>query len=170
MSDATSAEGRGVARVEAIATASAAGEAMVRASEIEVRIDGVVGDRYATGTGFWQARGDSPLTLIDADDVQAAADQLGVALDPLSLRRNVVVRGADLLAWQGRRFRLGEVLLEGDRPCDPCMYLERQVGVAGLKTALRGRGGLRVRVVEGGVLRVGDAWREEGPEETPTRV
>lgn len=163
MGDATGASGRAAARVEALVTAPAAGEAMVPVPQIEVRTDGVVGDRYARGTGFWQDRGDSPLTLIDAADVAAAADDLGVVLDPLVLRRNVVVRGANLLAWQGRRFRLGEVVLEGDRPCDPCMYLERAVGVAGLKKALGGRGGLRVRVIEGGILRVGDCWQEAGP-------
>jgi MOSC domain-containing protein YiiM len=135
-----------------------AGGAMRRASTLRVGPEGIQGDRYRTGSGFWSADRTSALTVVDLDDVDAAARELGVALDPLSLRRNVVVRGCSLGAWHGRRFRLGEVLLEGERACDPCMHLERHLGLPGLERALAGRGGLRVRVLEEGILRVGDPW------------
>lgn len=132
---------------------------MERVDTLRLSSDGVRDDRYRAGTGrgFWVGKGDSPLTLVDADAVRAAARDLGRPLDPVELRRNVVTEGVDLGSLIGRRFRVGDVLLEGERPCDPCMRLERHLGVPGLKAALQGRGGLRVRVVLGGTIRVGDA-------------
>ena len=61
----------------------------------------------------------------------------------------------DLDALVGHRFRVGEVELRGERPCEPCRYLDRVTGQPA-KAALRGRGGLRATVLTGGRLRVGD--------------
>jgi MOSC domain-containing protein YiiM len=129
---------------------------MRRTDTLQVTPAGISGDRYHEGTGSWSAHRTSPLTLIEAGLVAEVGRRLGVSLDPVSLRRNVVVEGGALEAWLGRRFRIGEVVLEGERPCDPCRYLERHLSIEGLKEALEGCGGLRVRVVHGGILQVGD--------------
>ena len=71
-------------------------------------------------------------------------------------RRNLVVSGLPLVALKGRRFRIGDVLLEGTGPCDPCSLMEKAIGAGGYN-AMRGHGGLCARIVEGGTLRVGDA-------------
>ncbi|MCA1714242.1 MAG: MOSC domain-containing protein, partial [Gammaproteobacteria bacterium] len=71
------------------------------------------------------------------------------------LRRNVVVAGIPLLALKDRRFRIGEVLLEGTGPCDPCSLMEAALGPGGYN-AMRGHGGICARIVEGGRLRLGD--------------
>jgi hypothetical protein len=134
-------------------TAAAAGEPMVGHAEVEVRPGlGIVGDRYALGRGYWSDPRwpDQELTLVEAE----VAEALGV--DAAALRRNVVTRGGSLNALIGVRFRIGAVLLEGVRPCDPCRYLERFTR-PGLARALAGRGGLRARVLTAGRLRVGDA-------------
>ena len=55
-----------------------------------------------------------------------------------------------------KRFRVGDVVFRGVRPCAPSGYLEKRIG-PGLEEALRGRAGLRADVVEAGVVRVGDA-------------
>ncbi|NUO74886.1 MAG: MOSC domain-containing protein [Lysobacter sp.] len=112
---------------------------------------GLVGDRYAGGSG---KRG---VTLIQAEHLPAIAALSGRdALDPALLRRNVVVSGLPLVALKGRRFRLGEAVLEGTEDCDPCSRMEDALGPGGYN-AMRNHGGLCARILEGGRIRLGDA-------------
>ncbi|MBB1061406.1 MOSC domain-containing protein [Marilutibacter spongiae] len=112
---------------------------------------GLVGDRYAGGSG---KRG---LTLIQAEHLPAIAALAGHdTVPPATLRRNVVVSGIPLVALKGRRFRIGDAVLEGTEPCDPCSRMEDALGAGGYN-AMRGMGGLCARIVEGGELRLGDA-------------
>jgi MOSC domain-containing protein YiiM len=111
---------------------------------------GLVGDRYAGGSGN---RG---ITLIQAEHLPAIAALSGhERVAPALLRRNLVVAGVPLVALKGRRFRIGEVLLEGVADCDPCSRMESALGPGGYN-AMRGHGGLCARILEGGVLRLGD--------------
>ena len=112
---------------------------------------GLAGDRYAGGSG---KRG---ITLIQAEHlpVIAALAGLGV-IHPSTLRRNVVVSGIPVIALKGRRFRIGEVVLEGTDSCDPCSRMEDALGAGGYN-AMRGHGGLCARIISGGQLQRGDA-------------
>lgn len=112
---------------------------------------GLQGDRFAGSSG---KRG---VTLIQAEHlpvIAALADHRDVAAS--LLRRNVVVSGIPVVALKGRKFRIGEVLLEGTDDCDPCSRMEAALGPGGYN-AMRGHGGLCARILEGGQLRVGDA-------------
>jgi len=112
---------------------------------------GLVGDRYGSGSG---KRG---LTLIQAEHLPAIAALAGhPRVAPATLRRNIVVSGLPLIALKGCRFRIGEALCEGTGPCDPCSRMEDALGPGGYN-AMRGHGGLTVRVLEGGWIRLGDA-------------
>lgn len=111
---------------------------------------GLLGDRYTGGSG---KRG---LTLIQAEHLPVIAalaghDYVAAAV----LRRNIVVSGLPVIALKGRRFRIGEVLLEGTDACDPCSRMEAALGPGGFN-AMRGHGGLCARIVEGGRFQVGD--------------
>ena len=119
---------------------------------------GIAGDRYALRTGHWSDPKwpDQELTLVESE---VAAD---LGIPPGELRRNVVMRGVRLDELIGVRFRLGEALLEGVRPCDPCRYLEELLERPGLTRALASRGGLRVRVLAEGRIHVGDQLRVDG--------
>jgi MOSC domain-containing protein YiiM len=75
---------------------------------------------------------------------------------PELLRRNLVVRGINLLALRSTRFRIGEALLEGTGTCDPCSKMERALGQGGYN-AMRGHGGITARVLEGGRIALGAA-------------
>ncbi len=112
---------------------------------------GLRGDRYGSGSG---KRG---ITLIQAEHLPAIAALAGrETVEPSLLRRNLVVEGLPLIALKGRRFRIGDVVCEGTAPCDPCSRMEAALGPGGYN-AMRGHGGLCVRILEGGTLRVGDA-------------
>ena len=111
---------------------------------------GLVGDRYVGASG---KRG---ITLVQAEHLPVIAALAGhPSIAAATLRRNLVVAGIPLVALKDRRFRIGEVLLEGTGPCDPCSRMEDALGPGGYN-AMRGHGGICARIVEGGVIRPGD--------------
>jgi MOSC domain-containing protein YiiM len=71
---------------------------------------------------------------------------------PAHLRRNVIVDGADLDALIGKQFTLQGVEFEGAEECRPCYWMDQAIG-AGAEDWLRGRGGLRCRILTDGNLR-----------------
>lgn len=139
-------------RVEWIGLRPARGVAMREVEEAEAEAGkGLAGDRYQGGSG---KRG---ITLIQAEHLPAIAALAGLdAVAPAILRRNIVVSGLPLIALKGRRFRLGEALLETTESCDPCSMMEAALGPGGYN-AMRGHGGWCARIVEGGRIRRGDA-------------
>lgn len=140
--------------MEAIGVRAARGRPMQAVDVADaVAGKGLVGDRYAGTSG---KRG---VTLLQAEHLPVIAALAGLeAVDPVVLRRNLVVRGIPLIALKGRRFRVGDAVLEGTGPCDPCSKMEAALGAGGFN-AMRGHGGLCARVVEGGSIRLGDAVR-----------
>ena len=155
------ADGTERGRVECIHVAVSEGEPIRSTDRIRVLAGmGLEGDRYATGRGHFSGTPGSgrAITLIEAEVLESLRDHLGIALQPGEARRNVTTRGIALNALVGRRFRIGSVLCEGKRLCEPCRYLE---GVAGkpLLDSLSRRGGLRADVLEGGEIRIGDELR-----------
>jgi MOSC domain-containing protein YiiM len=125
---------------------------MIAAERVQAKAGaGLTGDRYKGGSG---KRG---LTLIQAEHLPVIATLAGLdAIDAATLRRNVVVSGIPLIALKERRFRIGDVVLEGTDPCDPCSRMEVALGAGGYN-AMRGHGGLCARIIEGGTFAVGDA-------------
>src|SRR4051812_43570465 len=71
---------------------------------------------------------------------------------PTALRRNLLVSGLDLNELIGRQFELQGVLLEGTEECRPCYWMDEALG-PGAEAWLRGRGGLRCRILSDGWLR-----------------
>lgn len=149
--------------ISAIFIAESAGEprrSLERAELVAGR--GIVGDRYANGTGYWSDPRwpDQELTLVEGE-LEDALD-----LPPGALRRNLVTRGVVLDDLIGRQFTIGETLLEGVRPCDPCMHIEALTR-PGLFAQLAGRGGLRARILRGGTIAAGDEIRVVNPHPGP---
>lgn len=147
-------------RVEGIYTAAGAGQPMQAHQEIEaVPGRGLAGDRYAERTGYYSSRpspgGGRELTLIEAEVLEALALDYGLELAPHESRRNIVTRGIRLDQLIGRRFRIGAVLCEGVRICEPCTYLEELTGRPVMEPLVH-RGGLRANILQGGKLRLGD--------------
>jgi MOSC domain-containing protein YiiM len=117
---------------------------------VEALVDsGLRGDRYA-GSGKRQ------VTLIQAEHLPVLQRLLSKRVEPAMLRRNLLVGGINLLALKGARFRVGEVLLLGTGPCEPCSRMEEALGPGGYN-AMRGHGGITARVLESGRINIGDA-------------
>jgi hypothetical protein len=147
---------RGTVEALAVAPAAEAGMQLVDVARA-LAGRGLDGDRYAAGAGTFTPRGGHrpgyQLTLLAAevlDELTAA----GVAVDFAATRRNVLTRGIDVNALVGRTFRIGDVVCEGLRLCEPCVHLDRLSG-PGLLRPLIHKGGLRADVLTDGEIRPG---------------
>ncbi|MET1081088.1 MAG: MOSC domain-containing protein [Pseudomonas sp.] len=76
-------------------------------------------------------------------------------IGPADLRRNIAISGINLFSLKGRRFRLGQAVLETTGWCQPCARLEERLG-PGTFQATRGHGGITARVLQGGIIRLDD--------------
>ncbi len=96
------------------------------------------------------------VTLIQHEHLAVIAQLARVpAVDPVGLRRNLVVSGINLQAAKNARLRVGEALLELIGPCHPCSRMEEAIGRGGY-AAMRSHGGMTARVLEDGAIAVGD--------------
>lgn len=102
------------------------------------------------------------VTLVQAEHLPVIAQLAhldGVAaVDPVRLRRNLVVSGINLLALRNARVQVGDAVLEIVGPCAPCSRMETEVG-PGAYAAMRGHGGMTARVITTGAISVGDVVR-----------
>lgn len=83
-------------------------------------------------------------------------DQLCAALEvqdcsPALVRRNVITRGLDLNALIEQEFEIEGVRFYGTGECRPCYWMDRAIA-PGAESFLKGRGGLRARILGDGVL------------------
>ena len=121
---------------------------------------GLEGDRYfqplENGTP------DKEITLIESEAIETAAAESSVDIQPADARRNVVTAGVRLDELVGETFALGEVEVEAIEPNPPCSHLQELAGKPLLRPLAR-RGGVRGRIVKGGVLRAGDPITAASP-------
>jgi MOSC domain-containing protein YiiM len=113
---------------------------------------GLVGDRYRGNSGKRE------VTLLQGEHLVAIGALVGrvAPVDPALLRRNIIVYGVNLLALQRRPFRIGTALFEGTGLAHPCSRMEEALGEGGYN-AMRGHGGITARVLEAGIIRLGDS-------------
>lgn len=143
--------------VEAIYVAATGGAPMQPVDRIEaVAGEGLAGDRYPTGQGYWSGTDECQVTMIQGEALDEIASRTAVDVARGQHRRNIVTRGVDLRSLAGRRFRIGGALFEYDRPRPPCRYIE-SITEPGMTRALAARrGGICVRVLESGTIAAGD--------------
>ncbi len=108
---------------------------------------GLEGDRKFKPNG---AKPGQALTLVAAEEVERAG------LEPGQTRRQLTVRGVDVNALVGKRFRVGEVECVGVELCEPCEHLQSLTRPGLIKDMVH-RAGLNADIVTGGPIRVGDA-------------
>jgi MOSC domain-containing protein YiiM len=142
-----------------IFVASKRGAPMSAAPSLEAFADaGLAGDRYIEAQ-----RRRSPayqVTLIELENIEAFVQATGLPLAPEMPRRNIVTRGVRLNDLCGKRFRVGAALFEGLELCEPCDLFAKRTHREVLKFFV-GKGGLRARILQGGVIRVGDSISQD---------
>lgn len=116
---------------------------------------GLKGDRYFGYKPDFKGQ----VTFFDARAVDAVREHFNLPdLSASVFRRNLIVRGVDLEAWVGRRFRFQGVEFEGSEECRPCYWMDEAVA-PGAEEFLKSRfrGGLRARILSDGILKAGGA-------------
>ena len=110
---------------------------------------GIRGDRYFDFKDNYKGQ----ITFFSLD----LFDELCVALDlndcsPATARRNVITRGVDLNELIDKEFEVQGVCLYGTQECAPCYWMNRAFA-PGAEDFLKGRGGLRAKILSDGQLR-----------------
>lgn len=135
-------------------------EPMIELEAVEARREiGLTGDHARPGP-----RNARQVTLIQWEHLAVISALLQRQADnPISaadLRRNIAISGINLFSLKGRRFRIGQAILETTGWCQPCAKLEERLGIGAFQ-AVRGHGGITARVVHGGIIRLDDALHVE---------
>lgn len=118
---------------------------------------GIPGDRFFD----WKDDYKGQITFIDLAVVQAIRDHAeNPELPAAAFRRNVITEGIDLNALIARRFRLGGILFEGTEECRPCYWMDTACGTPDTEALMKGRGGLRCRILESGLIHRGPVTLE----------
>ncbi|HEX2742066.1 MAG TPA: MOSC domain-containing protein [Rubrobacter sp.] len=144
--------------VESIYVTGEGSASMERVDEVRtIEGCGIEGDRYCEGMGYWTNFGDvCEVTLISSEDLEHIERELGIGVGNGEHRRNIVTRGVSLKVLRGKRFRIGDAVLEYDGPRPPCRHVQ-DLTEPGMTRALKGRGGICARVVQAGRIRARDA-------------
>jgi len=120
-------------------------------SELEcVAGRGIRGDRFFDYKPDYKGQ----ITFFSEEVFEALCRELGLPGARVeATRRNVITRGVDLNSLIGREFEVQGVRFLGIEECRPCYWMDDALG-AGSEQWLRGRGGLRARILSDGVLRL----------------
>jgi MOSC domain-containing protein YiiM len=111
---------------------------------------GIRGDRFFDYKDNYKGQ----VTFFAAEIFDALCDELRVHdKSPSALRRNVITRRQDLRELIGSNFEVQGVLFAGVEECRPCYWMD-QAFAPGAEKFLRGRGGLRARIVSDGEISV----------------
>ena len=138
-------------RVEWIGVRTGRGQPVVELQEVQAIQGRGLAEDYATR----RTGGRRQVTLMQSEHLPAIGSLSERTPKPDLLRRNLLVSGINLRALVGQRFRVGAALFEGTGDCPPCRAMDAALGAGG-KNAMTGMGGVTARVLEGGLIRVGD--------------
>jgi MOSC domain-containing protein YiiM len=110
---------------------------------------GIRGDRYFDFKDDYKGQ----ITFFSLDVFDELCQTLGLGQrSPAGARRNIIVRHADLKELIGQDFKLQGVRFHGMEECRPCYWMDRAIA-PGAHEFLKGRGGLRAKILTDGQLR-----------------
>ena len=127
---------------------------------VEVESVECVADHGLRGDRFFDFKKDykGQITFFSLEVFEALRRELSLPqAQPSATRRNVFVSGVDLNTLIGTEFELQGVRFLGTEECRPCAWMDQALG-PGAEAWLKGRGGLRARILTSGTLR-----RESAP-------
>jgi MOSC domain-containing protein YiiM len=123
---------------------------MVEMLEIEcVAGRGIRGDRYFDFKDDYKGQ----ITFFSLEVFEELCNALHLqACSPSLARRNVITQGVDLNEWIGQEFEVKGVRFLGMEECRPCYWMDGAFA-PGAQEFLKGRGGLRAKILTDGKLR-----------------
>ena len=111
---------------------------------------GLEGDRYFDFKNDYKGQ----VTFFAWEVYERMCAQFGIRdKSPDVFRRNIITEGADLNALIGTEFEVQGVRFLGTQESAPCNWMNTAFA-GGAEAALKGRGGLRAKILSDGVLRV----------------
>lgn len=123
---------------------------------------GLRGDRFFG----YQPEYKGQITFFAWEVFEALRGELGLlGIEASALRRNVITEGVALDRLIGEEFSVQGVVFFGVEQCRPCHWMDRALQ-AGAEAWMKGRGGLRARIVTNGVLKREGGSRSRGHEES----
>ncbi|HEU6447373.1 MAG TPA: molybdenum cofactor biosysynthesis protein [Verrucomicrobiae bacterium] len=129
---------------------SAGGNPALEVSRVEcIAGKGLVGDRFFNFKENYKGQ----VTFFSAEIFEDICRQFGLSeKSPGVTRRNIITRGVDLNSLIGNGFEIQGVGFLGISECAPCYWMDDAIA-PGAEMALRGRGGLRAKILSDGILR-----------------
>ena len=110
---------------------------------------GIRGDRYFDFKDDYKGQ----ITFFSLEIFEELCGAFGLHdCAPAAARRNVITRGADLNELIGREFEVQGVCMYGTEESAPCYWMNGAFA-PGAKEFLKGRGGLRAKILSDGGLR-----------------
>ena len=107
---------------------------------------GIEGDRFEESL--------YPVTFFSLEVAEAIEKEFEREIDIKLYRRNITISGVNLCELIGKQFYVGEVLFEGMAHCNPCTWMDAIIE-KGTYRQMKGRGGLRAKVIKGGTIMLG---------------
>jgi MOSC domain-containing protein YiiM len=109
---------------------------------------GIRGDRFFDYKEDYKGQ----ITFLADEVYQDLCRTLGVTdAGPSVFRRNAITRGTDLNTLIGQEFEIQGVRFLGTGECSPCYWMNRAFHPRA-EEQLKGRGGLRAKIVQSGIL------------------
>jgi MOSC domain-containing protein YiiM len=118
---------------------------------------GLKGDHYSGRSGKRH------VTLIQWEHLAVLESFTGISITPDLLRRNLVIRGINLVALKNQTFQIGNAVFKTTGLCHPCSRMETVLGQGGYN-AMRNHGGITAQIIQQGQIKKGDELSVLQPE------
>ena len=113
---------------------------------------GVIGDRH-----FKEFNDPyNQLSLIESENIDYYNSKYGLNIDYIDFRRNIITKGIRLNGLIGKKFSIGETLVEGVDLCRPCRHLTEMLNQNNILKEFMRKGGLRCQILSSSKIKIGD--------------
>ena len=113
---------------------------------------GIVGDRHFKDFNDPYCQ----LSLIESENIDYYNSKYGLNIDYIDFRRNIITKGIRLNGLIGKKFSIGETLVEGIDLCRPCRHLTEMLNQNNILKEFMQRGGLRCQILSSSKIKIGD--------------
>ena len=113
---------------------------------------GIIGDRHFKDYNDPYCQ----LTLIESENIDFYNTKYGLNISYVDFRRNIITKEIRLNNLIGKKFLIGKAEVEGIDLCRPCRHLTEVLNQRNILKEFLRRGGLRCRVLNSSLIKIGD--------------